>query len=91
MTGMKTRLKFPDRYLTLWIFLAIVYRHFCRMAKPQSSLFLERYVLRNYQHSNCYRTNRDDVSAVSQSKIRRVGRCSLSKKNTLLKYPLMGF
>ena len=65
----RKRLGFLDRYLTLWIFLAMATGVGMGYLAPEMAEFHRRDVFGNHELAHCHRTDSDDVSASGQGKL----------------------
>ncbi len=66
---MKKRLKFLDRYLTLWIFLAMAIGVGLGYFFPQMATITDKFICRYNQHSFSNWVNFNDVSAIGKSRL----------------------
>ena len=66
------RLKFLDRYLTLWIFTAMAVGVLMGWISPGLAEFWNSMSSGTTNIPDCHWANCDDVSAAGQSKVRRI-------------------
>ena len=67
------KLSFLDRFLTLWIFLAMFVGVGSGYFFPGVAEFWNQFQVRDDQHPHCHRLDPDDVSALGQGQVRGTG------------------